>query len=103
SDLASGLPADALGGRIGRAKIRVRLSEGGELTAEFVEVGVGNAGVVEQVVAVVVRVDFARELCVSLRRVHRHRWSTMRLAAIESRGGRWPSSHRRSRSASRSR
>ena len=55
------LAADALGGRVGRDELGVLLLQRAELAEERVELGVADLGIVEDVVAVVVRVNLAGE------------------------------------------
>ena len=65
--------ADALGRRVGRDELRVRLLERGQLVEERVVGAVGDLGVVEDVVAVVVVLDQTPELGDARRRRSRPR------------------------------
>ena len=71
------LAPDPLGRRVGRSKLRVRVFERLELAQQAVELRVRRDRVVEDVVAVVVRVDLAHESGVTLRGSHGAPRSTM--------------------------
>ncbi len=73
TDVRARLAPDALGGRVGGPQLGVIVLEGAQLAQQRVELGVADARVVEDVVPVVVRVDLAYQLGVTLGGLHEGR------------------------------